>query len=299
VSNCHPTPGQLAQPISTTAAMQQQKHMVSACLVQNLFACLLLAELAASVRVAPAVRGPVGHSFIRTLAFQQRLRICNAYPYDKPLDIFVAKENLTAEEGPLQYKSCREFKQELRIDDEVDFKIGSTSAGTFTISALPSSDAVLLLVIYRANTLSTAVSFESHVFASLKSPQIAVMDLYKGTATSELRIQDNDNEGKPPMHLRSELLRYNNVVAVDPGLYQILLRDTSTKATEASETLVAERSESYVIIRCGVEAQLGNSFPQDLMLFPLPERDERSAATHLRHALLAVLPVSLAFLAGI
>jgi len=299
VGHCHATLGHPAQLITTAATMQQQKRLDCACLVQNLAACLLFAKLSASVSLAPAVQGSaVAHSFIRTLAFQQKLRICNAYPYDMALDVIVAKENLTAEEGPLAYKTCREFKQELHVDDEVDFKIGSTSVGTFTISALPASDAVLLLVIYRANTLSTAVSFESHVFANLQSPQIAVMDLYKGIATAELRVQDTNNEGKSAMELRSELLRYNNVVAVDPGIYQILLRDVKTNGTKAMETLVARPEESYVVIRCGVEAQLGDSFPQDLIAYPLPQRDEHSAAMRLCNAMFVMLPLSMALWAG-
>jgi len=277
--------------------MQQQKHMACTYLMRNLAACLFFAELSASSRLAPAVRGPLGHSFIRTLAFQQRLRICNAYPYEMALDIFIAKENLTAEGGPLAYKSCREFKQELHVDDELDFKIGSTSAGSFTISALPASDAVLQLVVHRANTLSTALAFESHVFTNLKSPQIAVLDVYKGIASAELRIQDSNNDGKSP--LRSELLRYNNVVAVDPGLYQVLLQETKTNATRAMETLVARPEGSYVVIRCGVEAQLGDLFPQDLIVYPLPEKEEHSAAMRLCNAMFVALPLVLALRVGI
>merc|ERR1719240_650368 len=110
----------------------------------------------------------------------------------------------------MQYKTCQDLKIQLKAGDKLEFRVGDANAGTFSVSDLPNNDAVLLLAIYRHDTLSTAVSFESHVFANLLNAQIAVIDTYKGSAKSSLKIQDEGSDK------RSESLRYNGVVAVNP-----------------------------------------------------------------------------------
>merc|ERR1719243_61262 len=111
----------------------------------------------------------LGSSFVKALEFKHRLRVCNAYPYAAALDLNRGKEKLTDESMP--YKSCKDFKTQLKAGDKLEFKVGDANAGTFSVSDLPNNDAVLLLVIYRHDTLSTAVSFESHVFANLLNAQ--------------------------------------------------------------------------------------------------------------------------------
>lgn len=154
--------------------------------------------------------------------------------------------------------------------------MGSANAGTFAISDLPNNDAVLLLVIHRHDTLSTAVAFESHVFANLLNAQVAVIDTFKGSARSVAAIRDGSSNKE-----RSEQLRYNSVVAVNPGIYQVVLTD-SDGTQEASGELVALNRESYVIIRTGVDAQQGPSFPQGLVVFPQSDasllKDKKSGA---------------------
>jgi len=145
----------------------------------------------------------------------------------------------------------------------LEFKVGDANAGTFSVSELPSNDAVLFLAIYRHDTLSTAVSFESHVFANLLNAQIAVIDTYKGAKKASLRIQDHQTS----QAARSEELRYDSVVAVNPGQYEAVLADNSGKV-EASTQLVTLNRESYVVLRVGVEAKEGQSFPQELIVFP-------------------------------
>ena len=75
--------------------------------------------------------------------------------------------------------------------------MGDTNAGTLAVSDLPNYDATLLLVIYRHDTLSTAVSFESYVFTNLLYTQVAVLDTYKGSEKASLKIQDAA-DAKPP-----------------------------------------------------------------------------------------------------
>jgi len=200
-------------------------------------------------------------SFVRALEFKHRLRVCNAYPYAAPLAVYRGKDALTANAMP--YKECEDFKVQLKAGDKLEFKVGDANAGTFSVSDLPNNDAVLLLVIYRHDTLSTAVSFESHVFANLLNAQVAVIDTYKGSEKSSLKIKDTSDAKSA----RSEDLRYDSVVAVNPGFYQCILVGADGAEKDKSE-LVALNRESYIAIRVGVEAQQGQAYPQALVVYP-------------------------------
>eukprot|EP00747_Dinoflagellata_sp_TGD_P125033 gnl/TRDRNA2_/TRDRNA2_174096_c1_seq22.p2 gnl/TRDRNA2_/TRDRNA2_174096_c1~~gnl/TRDRNA2_/TRDRNA2_174096_c1_seq22.p2 ORF type:complete len:262 (-),score=54.57 gnl/TRDRNA2_/TRDRNA2_174096_c1_seq22:66-851(-) len=235
--------------------------------------CLTLLALAAAAsakgKSTSALRS---EGFVRALEFKHRLRICNAYPYNAPLDVYRGKDSLTTE-GAMPYKSCRDFNTPLKEGDKLEFRVGDASAGTFSVSGLPMNDAVLMLIIHRHDTLSTAVSFESHVFANLLNAQIAIIDTYKGRARSAARIMD----AKDSKHARSEELRYDSVVAVNPGTYEVMLagEDGSTKA---KDQLVALNRESYVVLRTGVEAQQGPVYPQELVVYPKSEEPKKAGA---------------------
>mmetsp|Transcript_3109 Transcript_3109/g.9750 ORF Transcript_3109/g.9750 Transcript_3109/m.9750 type:complete len:283 (-) Transcript_3109:109-957(-) len=223
--------------------------------------------------------------FVRALEFQHRLRVCNAYPYSAALDVYRdGTERLTGK-APMAYKECRDFVSTLKEGDKLEFKVGDASAGTFSVSDLPSHDAVLLLVIHRHDTLSTAVAFESHVFANLMNAQVAVIDTYKGSARSTPRILDAVAAETPNKKntVRSEELRYNSVVAVNPGRYEVELDGTDGEMKSKGE-LVALNHESYVILRTGVEAQLGDAYPQELVVYP------RSAVALLHSGAASVAP---------
>jgi len=228
------------------------------------------ARIAASSHVAAATaavkqqlrsRHAKGEIFISSLEFTHKLRVCNAYPYTYPMDVYLGKEKLTKK--PMAYKRCEEFTPTLKSGDKIDFKVGDSSAGSFSVSELPGNDAVMLLVIYRHDTVSTAVSFESHVFSNLVNSQIAVLDAYKGAAKATPRIQDV-SEAKSA---RNEELRYDSVVAVNPGKYQVTLQSASGEE-KAATNMVALNRESYVVVRCGVESAQGKSYPQELIVFP-------------------------------
>jgi len=223
---------------------------------------LLIASVSA-VNVKGSLRKVGADGFVRALEFKHRLRVCNAYPYAAPLDVFRSNEKLTA--GAMPYKACEDFTAPLKAGDKLEFKVGDASAGTFSVSDLPNNDAVLLLVIHRHDTLSTAVSFESHVFANLLNAQVAVIDTYKGRASASPRIKDAAVHGKD--EARSEDLRYHSVVAVNPGRYEVELDDQEGKVHAKSE-LVALNRESYVIIRTGVESQQGPKYLQELIIYP-------------------------------
>merc|ERR1719428_1909259 len=203
----------------------------------------------------------LGSSFVKALEFKHRLRVCNAYPYAAPLDLMRGKEKLTEESMP--YKTCRDFETQLKAGDKLEFKVGDAGAGTFSVSDLPNNDAVLLLIIYRHDTLSTAVSFESHVYANLLNAQVAIVDTFKGPEKAKLKIEDHGDAKTS----RSEELRFDSVVAVNPGKYDAVLETPEGEAVSSSK-FVALNRESYVILRTGVKAQQGSSYDQEIVVFP-------------------------------
>lgn len=221
--------------------------------------------------------------FVKALEFKHRLRVCNAYPYSAALDVFRSKDKLT--DQPMGYKSCKDFLAPLKSGDKLEFKIGDASAGTFAVSDLPNNDAVLLLIIHRHDQVSTAVSFESHVFANLLNAQVAVIDTYKGSQKASPRIKDRADATQ---NSRSEELRYSSIVAVNPGVYEVEL-DGADGEVKTTRELVALNRESYVVLRTGVESKTGPSFPQELVIYPNSDPAVlRSSAAAMR-ALFAVI----------
>jgi len=260
--------------------------------------CLLVASTSAVAveqkNAHAALRqGHVGKSFISSLQFNHILRLCNAYPMSAALDVFVGKGKLT--KSPMPYKQCEEFRvgQDLKAGDKIDFKVGESSAGSFSVSELPNNDAVLVLVIYRHDAISTGVSFESHVFSSVLNAQVAVIDTFRGAAKGIPHIQDVKQHNDPNHVQRSEELRYNSVMAVNPGVYEVHLQDDAGKV-KASQELIAINRESYMVMRVGVEAQQGQAYPEELMIFPMSDRAKLQGAATSMHlgfatALAAVL----------
>lgn len=236
-----------------------------------------LALLSGAVALTDQAQGSLrskanAQGFVQALEFKHRLRVCNAYPYSAALDVYRGKDEALTGSSPMHYKSCRDFMAPLKSGDKLEFKVGDASAGTFSVSDLPNNDAVLLLVIHRHDTLSTAVSFESHVFANLENAQVAIIDTYKGKAQGTPKIMDSVAKGKTS---RSEELRYDSVVAINPGMYEVHLADAAGKDSAISK-LVALNHESYVIIRAGVEAQQGPAYKQELIVYP----ESDAAALH-------------------
>jgi hypothetical protein len=209
-------------------------------------------------------------SFLKSLRFHQTLRVCNAYPSSTPLGVYKDGVQLTSE--PLPYKACADFEQLVEAGDAVDFKAEDEVVGTFTITELPRTNAVLLTVIRRHDEVSTAAAFDSHVFTASDAAQVAVIDAYKGPAQADVRIQDE----RDALNV-SEQLRFSSVVAVDPGLYKVSLKNkasatgTTTAAALAAPApmeLVAESHHCYVVLRCGVQGHDGAGYSEELVVFP-------------------------------
>jgi len=251
---------------------------------------VLLLAAASTGLVQGVFRRGGAEGFVKALEFKHRLRVCNAYPYATALDVLRSKDKLT--DSPMAYKSCKDFMAPLKSGDKLEFKVGDASAGTFSVADLPNNDAVLLLVIHRHDQVSTAVSFESHVFANLLNAQVAVIDTYKGAAQASPRIKDAGSKTAKEQP-RSEELRYNSVVAVNPGIYEVDLQGTDGKVKSTTE-LVALNRESYVILRTGVESKTGQAYPQELVVYPNsdPSTLRSGAATHGAFAVLLAALVS-------
>lgn len=207
----------------------------------------------------------VAKAFLQAMEFKRTLRVCNAYPYPTALHVFHGEDQLTEDEA-MTYKSCRDFHIELQPGDNLLFKVGDIEAGTFSVSDLPNNDAVMMLIIYRHDTHSTAVSFESHVYANLLNSQLAVVDTYKGPEMATLRIEDRSKETADETVHKTEDLRFDTVVALNPGRYDVVLAFEGE--TVATESLVAINRESYVVMRTGVKATEGSTYAQELVVFP-------------------------------
>lgn len=226
--------------------------------------------------------------FVQALQFRHQLRVCNAFPFSAPLDVFSSKEKLTHE--PMPYKTCQDFHPPLKAGDKLEFQFGDASAGSFSVSELPNNDAVLLLVIHRHDQQSTAVSFESHVFSNLANAQLAVIDTYRGAAKSTTRIMDQTRRKDVNAQPRSEELRFSSVVAVNPGKYEVELAGDDGKV-KAKTQLIALNQESYIVLRTGVEAKAGPSYPEELVVYPKSDPHSLPNGAAARGLLAALLTV--------
>lgn len=204
--------------------------------------------------------------FMQHRAAKRHLRICNAYPSAAALDVLHSHRERLTRDGPMPYKSCRDFSLSLGVGDKIEFKMHGHSAGIFVVQTLPGDHAVLLLVIQRHDTVSTAVSFQSHVFANHPNAQVAIIDTYKGSGNAKATISHEQAEsaGKP---LKTQLLRYDTFVSLSQGMYTVKLAEDG-RSLQTSE-LVALGRENYVVLRTGIEPEEGESFPEELVVFPL------------------------------
>jgi len=196
-------------------------------------------------------------------AFKHRLRVCNAFPYEAGLDVYRGKTEKLNGDAPLPYKGCGDFKVHLKPGDKLDFRVGTASAGKFSVTDLPNSDSLLLLTILRHDQETTESEFESHVFANLLNAQVAIIDTYKGPEGSRVYIQDV----KDAKRARKEQLRYGSVVALNKGKYEVVLEEKEDHQVSKRKLVAVER-ESYVILRVGVNAKSGPSYSEDLVVYP-------------------------------
>jgi hypothetical protein len=231
-------------------------------------------------------------SFLKNVAPQQKLRVCNAYPSESAMEVLRGSDQLTS--APIPYKSCQELSPSLKSDDKLDFHVEDGAEGSFEVSSVPSSDATLMLVVHRHDVDSAALAFESHVFASVKGTQVAVLDAYSGKAKAKTvihapRFQNGTRRGT------AEQLEYQNVVSVNPGNYEVELEDTDGKA-ESTHKFAAKDHETYIVARVGAESTHNATYHQELMVFPSSDQEHSGTA----HTTFGALSLALAsFLATV
>lgn len=260
-------------------------------------ACCCFRDISAAVTKAVRARRGLGaaEGLFKASSFdvRHRLRICNAYPYGAAMNVRRGDTDITGAD-PLFYKDCGDFRLHLKPGDRIEFLVDDVDAGVFAIHELPLTNSVLLLVIHRHDAVSTAVSFQSHIFANVLNPQMALIDAYQGSRRSVARIMDAEDAARGSS--RSEDLRYSSAVAVNPGVYKVGLFDEEGRE-EAKSDLVALNRESYVVLRVGVDAKEGPSYDEELVVFPRSSvmglMHNHVARSGLHLAVVAVLLVAL------
>jgi hypothetical protein len=203
------------------------------------------------------------------------LRICNAYPY--------AAGGVIVLGSTLKYKGCNDFTKTMHAGDQIDFFTAASVeakkakdpslanlVGSFEVSEVPKADALLLLVIQPHDSASTGVKFQSHVFTNSADAQVALLDAFvtTGAAADAVSISDM-KEDDPTYAPRSEQLKFNTVVAVNPGDYEVYVPDETEKT---KKTLSVTDGTKYSVIRVGVRSGAGATdaleYPEDLIVYP-------------------------------
>lgn len=201
-------------------------------------------------------------------AVEQRLVICNAYASPKPLDVIRVNTRQSLTTG-LAYKQCRELSLALDEGEQLDFKAGGLDVGTFYATGVPKSAASLLLIPHRRTPHAVGCSFQSHAFSEVNAPQVAVIDAYKGKSSvkdSTVKITEDlpAGDGKSTPTRIEENLKYNSVIALNPGKYEVSLAGLGSNT--ATLPLNANGAGRYVVMRLGVDD--GGHYPQELIVFP-------------------------------
>lgn len=237
----------------------------------------------------------------RSKAAEQNIIICNAYAHTKPLDVInLRTQQPLTEDGPLSYKSCRDLGTSLLEGDRLEFKAGNASAGVFRATGIPRTRAALMLIPYRRDYSTLSAAFESHAFAETGNPQVAIIDTYKGNEVSKIKIMDAKSDEGQSKEPREEELRFNSVVGLGAGSYQVLLQSDSQQDIAKEPLQVAASPNNYVVMRTGLQgAPASSAFPQELVVYS-EQRSSRSLASARPRlpALAAALAAALAGLAA-
>lgn len=251
-----------------------------------------IGEEATSFTIAPSAVSHAQKESEKHLEPQKthRLRVCNAYPSDSGFDLFRHKEEKLTR-SPLPYKGCLDFPNvELRPLDRitaVDVQQPALIGGTFAVPALSDDDSSMLLLVITAPhdgqlgaANAAAVGFESHVFQMLNSPQVAVVDAFRGSQTGHVRVEDHSNVlavGESP---RVEDLNLHSVVTINPGVYRLVLSDENSKSLAAAPFKVLGH-EPYVVLRVGQSPEYGHQkYPQNLVVFPQQGHEGGAVSGH-------------------
>lgn len=213
------------------------------------------------------------------LKFKQQLLVCNAYPSDSP--VLVRKnghESIASADTALAFQECRYMPTYVQKRDRLEFGLRDREVtGTFEVGALPSADALLLLVLEKQPD-SPKVSFQSFAFpssANAKDAQLAVINTFTGNSSSPyLKMEDHiaDKE-QQTVAKRVEKLNFNRVYTVEEGGYDVAVTDVHREGVSEQNLNDLEKStrrniklthnSNYVILRTG-----GGGYKESLVVFP-------------------------------
>lgn len=219
------------------------------------------------------------------------LRLCNAFAYDGWVHVYHSsgrrsattyteesgdgEVRLTTDSGPLPFKRCADVSGvPLQLGSVLNFRIaGDMSIGTFLVQDLPEHGSMLQLVLKRRDTWSTAADFSSHVFSAAITPQVAIVNAYLGPARSvlECRSVPTGYESLSESPSEREEVNWNTVVDIAPGSYEWHLMSTTRSRQHAEKAYVefkAAGQTPYTIIRVGTEAVGGQSYSEELVVWP-------------------------------
>lgn len=211
-----------------------------------------------------------GSHFVEPLKFDQKLLICNAYPSKAP--VHVAKNGQTLEfsgSRGLKFDECAYAPTGVLSKDKIDFEVTELGIqGTFEVSDLPESDAVLLLVVQKRDPKSKLVSFQSFAFPSNNGDgeaHLAVIDASVGVGDARLKVRDLPRDPKAASKERPEELSFNRMYSLDPGAYHLSMDDSNTEVEFAGH-------KDYVVLRTS------SGKTSQLLAFPHEEPVRGSAA---------------------
>jgi len=235
---------------------------------------------------------PSTAGLVEPMHFDQRLLICNAYPSTSPAAIMRnGKEVLPGERTAIGYQECRYIPAKIQTHDRLEFGVRDFEVeGSFEVGLLPSSDAVLLLVLEK-HTGSSMISFQSFAFpksTDRREAQLAVINAFSGNSSApHLKMEDRVSGKEVKMVAkRIEELNFNRVYSVEAGEYDASIEGSDHKGEPTTEREVERKakkvvkmakSENYVILRTG-----GGDFEESLVVFPEPTPDAfRSGSSRL------------------
>lgn len=236
------------------------------------------------------------------------LRLCNAYAYEGWLHVFHSlgrrsgmayttntsddgETRLTTESGPLPFKRCVDVADvPIAVGSLLKFRIGGDMhIGSFSVNELPAQGSMLQLVLKRRDTWSTAASFSSNVFVDMPGPQVALVDAYLGKAKSVLEVRDVPTGFE---HLaddapsRLQEVHFGTVVDVALGNYEWWLMDADVRRRHTAKATVEFKAAGrtiYTVLRVGAAALAGESFPEELIVWPADGAIVRGASANSGH----------------
>lgn len=226
---------------------------------------------------------------------QQLLFLCNAYPDRDTLDVTVGRTPLTS--APLPYKSCEQLSPHLEVSDTLRFYVSGLEVGHFVVSALPFVDSTMVLIVSRANASTQVARFQSHIFAAADTPQVAIFDTFIGADQGDFSIGFDPETAKDKDQNISETLPLNTTQAVPQGIFSVKLNGLMNE-TKMNTTFIAVKKTAYVLLRTGIEAEVGESFNQSMVLFPQSTRAELTTSNTNMYMGIALVGLAGAILIG-